>query len=90
MKKLIQEIRKQPLYIRHIFMWTMVVITFSVVGFLWYRETENNFVALLNPKPSPQATAAAQTQESSPFAAIGKTSPSDTAKPLRTFDSSSL
>lgn len=68
--KLLDEIRQQPLHIRHLFMWTMVAITFSVIGFLWFQETKNNFVALLNPKQQQEQTAVAS--EPSPFSAIGR------------------
>ena len=73
--KLLDEIREQPLHIRKLFMWTSVVITFSLVGFVWLNNTKNNVVALLQTKPSgaPDERALAQTtEEPSPFAAIGK------------------
>ena len=50
MRSVLDEIRQQPEHIRHVFMWTMVVITFSVVGFVWFRQTTKQFVALLHPE----------------------------------------
>lgn len=50
MKNLLREIRQQPEHIRSLFMWTFVVIVFSVVGFVWFRNTGEKFVALLNPE----------------------------------------
>ncbi|MEK7616408.1 MAG: hypothetical protein AAB420_04370 [Patescibacteria group bacterium] len=64
--KLLDEIRRQPLHIRHLFMWTMVVITFSLVGFAWFSETQNDFVALLGGKEQEQI----QEEAPSPFAVI--------------------
>ena len=46
-KGLIREIREQPIHIRTIFMWLMVVVTFSGVAFLYVRSTQNQVVALL-------------------------------------------
>lgn len=47
---LLQEIRKQPEHIRHIFMWLCVVIVFSMVSFVWFRSTQQTFVAMLHPE----------------------------------------
>ncbi len=74
MKQLIKEIRQQPEHIRHVFMWVLVLITFSVVGFTWFRSTQKKIVALLNPEAAQaeQALAAnSKPQEFSPFATIG-------------------
>ena len=71
---LIKEIREQPEHIRHIFMWVLVVITFSVVGFAWFRSTQQKFVALLNPEAAQTSQALAEKakpQGFSPFATIG-------------------
>ena len=70
-KKLVKEIREQPLHIRKLFMWTSVVITFSLVGFVWLNDTKKDVVALLNGGSNP-AQEIEQKQPSSPFAAIGK------------------
>lgn len=73
MKKVIEEIRAQPEHIRHIFMWVCVVIVFSVVGFVWFRNTEKRFIALLNPEQAQEERALAEktkTQIPSPFATI--------------------
>ncbi len=76
MRKLVSEIREQPEHIRHIFMWTMVVITFSLVGFVWFRSTSKQFVAMLNPEQA-QGRALAQNEagankgsQPSPFATL--------------------
>ena len=50
MIKILHEIRQQPIHIRHLFMWTSVVITFSLVAFIGFNSTKNNVVALLNPE----------------------------------------
>jgi cytosine/uracil/thiamine/allantoin permease len=73
MKSLLKEIREQPEYIRHIFMWTCVIIVFSIIGFVWFKNTEKRFVALLNPSETQQERALAEktkTQPPSPFATI--------------------
>ncbi len=70
---ILDEIREQPEHIRHAFMWVLVVITFSVVGFVWFRNTEKKFVALLNPEQAEIERALAErtkTQTPSPFATI--------------------
>lgn len=74
--KLLQEIRQQPLHIRHLFMWTSVVISFSLVGFFWFQSTKDNVVALLNPKAAQEAQTRQLAQQQhtdkspSPFALI--------------------
>lgn len=50
MNKLLQEIRNQPEHIRHVIMWLCVVITFSLVGYVWFRSTQSKFVAMLHPE----------------------------------------
>lgn len=50
MRKILHEIHSQPAHIRELFMWLCVVITFSVIGFVWFRSTSRQFVALMNPK----------------------------------------
>ncbi|HLC99894.1 MAG TPA: hypothetical protein VJC11_02955, partial [Patescibacteria group bacterium] len=69
--KLLDEIREQPLHIRKIFMWTLVVITFSFIGYAWFDSTQKDFVALLNRDsvPAEQERALAQTthEPASPF-----------------------
>ena len=49
MRKILEEIKQQPPHIREVFMWLCVVITFSLIGFAWFRSTSEQFVALLNP-----------------------------------------
>jgi hypothetical protein len=72
MRSLLDEIRQQPEHIRHIFMWTMVVITFSVVGFVWFRQTTRQFVALLHPEEAQERALAEKDRpkQPSPFATI--------------------
>lgn len=48
MNKLLHEIRQQPEHIRHIMMWLCVTITFSLVAFVWFKSTQEKFVAMLN------------------------------------------
>lgn len=83
MKSILEEIRQQPEHIRHIFMWTLVVITFSMVGFVWFRQTTKQFVALLHPEEAQERALAQQLEirnqklvtkkPSSPFATIFST-----------------
>lgn len=54
-------------------MWVFVVITFSIIGFVWFRSTEKKFVALLNPEEAQATRALAESTKSetgSPFATI--------------------
>ena len=70
MRSVLDEIRQQPEHIRHVFMWTMVVITFSVVGLL-FRQTTKQFVALLHPEEAEvRALAEKPTQTALAFATI--------------------
>lgn len=73
MKSLLREIREQPEHIRHLFLWVCVVIVFSVIGFVWFKNTEKRFVALLNPEQAQEERALAEKTEAgtpSPFATI--------------------
>lgn len=68
---LLHEIRKQPEHIRHIFMWLCVVIVFSLISFVWFRSTQQKFVALLHPEEFQQLkeqARLAQEESSSPLA----------------------
>jgi hypothetical protein len=75
--KFVKEVRNQPLVIRHVFMWTMVVITFSVVGFAWFRSTQRDFLALVNEssqrtgESSSALATVEQKDDTSPFGVIG-------------------
>jgi len=78
MKNLLEEIKSQPAHIREIFMWTCVIIVFSVVGFVWFRQTTRQFVALLHPEEAQERALAeaeqtlrqAQGKQLSPFTMI--------------------
>lgn len=72
MKSILDEIRQQPEHIRHIFMWVCVVIVFSVVGFIWFRQTTKQFVALLHPEEAEVRALAEKNKpkQPSPFATI--------------------
>jgi hypothetical protein len=72
MKSLLEEIRQQPEHIRHVFMWLMVVICFSVIGFVWFRSTSKQFVALLHPETAQDQALADSNKpkQPSPFATI--------------------
>src|SRR3989344_4996755 len=78
MRSILNEIREQPEHIRHIFMWLCVVITFSVIGFVWFRSTSKQFVALMHPEEAQERALAekegtlrqAQGKQPSPFATI--------------------
>lgn len=70
---LLQEIRKQPEHIRHIFMWLCVVIVFSLVGFVWFRSTQQKFVAMLHPgevKQQEEQKRLARGETTSPLAGL--------------------
>ena len=70
---ILDEIKEQPEHIRHVFMWVLVVITFSVVGFAWFRNTEKRFIALLNPEQVQEERALAEKNKTNvplPFATI--------------------
>ena len=68
--KLLDEIRRQPLHIRQIFMWCMVVITFSVIGLTYFRSTKKEILALLNPQEVTNTQDGPVAPERSPFALI--------------------
>lgn len=73
MKKLLREIRSQPPHIRELFMWLCVVITFSIIGWAWFRQTQKQFLALLHPEQTEERALAEQEkskQRPSPFATI--------------------
>lgn len=50
------EIRKQPDHIREIFMWLSVVITTSIVGYVWIGSVSRDITALANPGQTEQRT----------------------------------
>ena len=45
-----KEINNQPDHIREIFMWLCVVIVFSSIALVGFRQTEKRLVALVNPE----------------------------------------
>ena len=52
-------------------MWMCVLITFSVIGFAWFRSSTKQFVALLNPSADlPTSQAVAETTAPLPFATL--------------------
>ena len=70
MKSIFQEIKEQPPHIREMFMWVCVVITFSVIGFAWFKSSIKQFVALLNPELVQETQVLAQKEPPSPFATL--------------------
>lgn len=73
MRSIIKEIREQPPHIRELFMWVCAVITFSIIGFAWFKSTTKQFVALLNPEQALGNRALAKADENkvtAPFATI--------------------
>ena len=69
MKKLVHEIRQQPLHIRKTFAIVMTTLTFFVIVFFWARSTQSNVVAILGgSKNTTEQTNIAK--QSSPFVAI--------------------
>lgn len=72
MRKIIREIRQQPLHVRKIFVWTLTTLTFSLVVIGWAGSTQKRVVAMLNgPQKTSEQTEVANKQPS-PFAAIKK------------------
>lgn len=63
---LLHEIKKQPEHIKGIFVWLCVVITFSLVSFVWFRSTQRRFVALLHPERIEEQIRLAQGIEKAP------------------------
>lgn len=66
MLKILDEIRQQPLHIRKLFMWTMVVISFSLVGTFWFNKTRGDVVAMIHGETEKKTT----DEQASPFATI--------------------
>jgi hypothetical protein len=86
MRSILQEIKEQPPHIREMFMWVCVVITFSVIGFAWFKTTSIQFVALLNPGQIEETRALAQKEEPSPFATLYLSFKDLTANIVQLFD----
>ncbi len=70
MRTIIREIRKQPIHIRHLFMWPSVAIAFSLVVFIGIQSAKSQFTALLNPGQEAPSTQVAEKETASPFGAI--------------------
>jgi hypothetical protein len=85
-KGILEEIRNQPPHIREIFMWVCVVLTFSVVGFSWFKSTTRQFAALVNPEQYKNSDMLAEKEEQSPFATISKAWGGLTANIKELFD----
>lgn len=49
MLRIIEEIKKQPHHIRHLFMWLFVFTASCAVGLIWYVSTKAELVGLVNP-----------------------------------------
>ena len=50
----LDEIRKQPRYIREFMFGLCVVTTISIVGIVWFRSFEEDLFVALNPQPEKQ------------------------------------
>ena len=68
----LNEIRKQPQYVREIMFVLCVVITISLVGLVWFRSFEENIFVMLNPEPEKQAKFFAERDKQTPvvFASV--------------------
>ena len=64
---MLNEIRRQRLHIRAIFMWLSVFIVFSLVIFVWLQGFQQRLTFLLNPSEEQEIV-----EQESPFASIGK------------------
>lgn len=69
MKSIIREIREQPLHIRKLFMWSLVIVSFSALGFVWFQGTRQNVLALMGNLPD-KAQVEHKDNVASPFAVI--------------------
>lgn len=69
--KLLDEIRAQPLHVRHIFMWSLVVITFSIFGYWRISAIGHSVFASANPKSETAVAVTADDKSKSPLALIG-------------------
>lgn len=67
MKKIIHEIRQQPLHVRKAFAITLTILTFSAIGLFWAKSTQKQVVAMLN---GTQAEQSDIPNKPSPFASI--------------------
>lgn len=47
---MLKEIREQPHHVRKMFMWISVVLSCLLIGFFWFRSTQKQVLALLNPE----------------------------------------
>ena len=86
-KNIWQEIKEQPPHIRETFMWLCVVVSFSVIGYAWFRTTADQFVALVNPERARQETQLANANDkTSPFATINSSLKDFSASILELID----
>lgn len=70
--KILEEIRQQPVHIRKLFMWSLVTVSFSFVGMLWFADTKQNVLALMGNASVREVTDSSEKKVESPFGMIGK------------------
>ncbi len=63
----LDEIKRQPQYVREIMFGLCVVITVSLVGLVWFRSFEENLFVILNPEPEKQAQFYAERDKRTPL-----------------------
>ena len=50
----LEEIRKQPMYVREVMFGLCVIITISLIGIVWFQSFEEDIFVTLNPEPDKQ------------------------------------
>ena len=64
----LDDIHKQPKYVREIMFAFCVVITVSLVGIIWFRSFEEDLFVKLNPEPEKQEQFFAERAKRTPVA----------------------
>ena len=72
MRKILHEIHQQPLHVRKVFAWTLIIISFLIVGAVWLKSTTSNIAEMLDINKKEAVAKKPDKKEESPFSAIGK------------------
>ncbi len=73
MRKVIHEIRQQPLHIRKAFVWTFAMFTFIIIGGFYANSTQKKVVAMLNGEAVVSSSSEFANKQESPFSLIKNT-----------------